>query len=79
MTGGERFAPAGRAYNCIQRLTEDYDIEASFGPESFLNISDRKIKDQMNIFIQAAKGRGEALDHVLYMDPRGLGKPLWPI
>ncbi len=33
-----------------------------------------KLKDQLSIFIQAARGRGEALDHVLLFGPPGLGK-----
>ncbi len=33
-----------------------------------------KIKENLNIFIQAAKKRGEALDHVLLFGPPGLGK-----
>lgn len=32
------------------------------------------VKEQMDIFIQAAKGRGEALDHTLIFGPPGLGK-----
>ncbi|MGI6538033.1 MAG: Holliday junction branch migration DNA helicase RuvB [Caldicoprobacterales bacterium] len=57
------------------RLTEDYDIEASLRPRKLSEyIGQEKIKDQMNIFIQAAKGRGEALDHVLLYGPPGLGK-----
>ncbi|MHC5719790.1 MAG: AAA family ATPase, partial [Nostoc sp.] len=33
-----------------------------------------KVKNQMEIFIQAARQRGEALDHVLIFGPPGLGK-----
>ena len=32
------------------------------------------VRDQMGLFIQAAKGRGEALDHTLIFGPPGLGK-----
>ena len=32
------------------------------------------VREQMELFIQAAKGRGEALDHVLIFGPPGLGK-----
>ncbi|MEC8429396.1 MAG: AAA family ATPase, partial [Pseudomonadota bacterium] len=32
------------------------------------------VREQMDIFIQAAKGRGEALDHTLVFGPPGLGK-----
>ena len=37
------------------------------------------VKEQLEIFISAAKGRGEPLDHTLIFGPRGLGKPPWPI
>ncbi len=30
--------------------------------------------DNLKVFIEAAKGRGEALDHVLFVGPPGLGK-----
>ncbi len=33
-----------------------------------------KVRDQLSIFIEAAKGRGEALDHLLVFGPPGLGK-----
>ena len=32
------------------------------------------VKEQMEIFLQAAKGRGEPLDHTLIFGPPGLGK-----
>ena len=37
-------------------------------------IGQDKAKDKMSIFIQAAKNRGESLDHVLLQGPPGLGK-----
>lgn len=37
-------------------------------------IGQQKVKEKMRIFIEAAKGRGEALDHVLLYGPPGLGK-----
>jgi holliday junction DNA helicase RuvB len=37
-------------------------------------IGQEKIRDQLGIFIEAAKRRGEALDHVLLFGPPGLGK-----
>ena len=37
-------------------------------------IGQREAKDNLNIYIQAAKQRGEALDHVLLYGPPGLGK-----
>src|SRR5512134_2963049 len=37
-------------------------------------VGQEKIRDQLGIFIAAARGRGEALDHVLLFGPPGLGK-----
>lgn len=37
-------------------------------------VGQREIKNNINICIQAAKSRGEALDHVLFYGPPGLGK-----
>lgn len=37
-------------------------------------VGQKKIRDQLDIFIAAAKGRNEALDHVLLFGPPGLGK-----
>src|SRR5678810_9350 len=37
-------------------------------------IRDRKVRGQLEIFIEAARRRGEALDHVLIFGPPGLGK-----
>jgi Holliday junction DNA helicase RuvB len=37
-------------------------------------VGQTKIKQNLRVFIQAAKSRGEALDHVLFAGPPGLGK-----
>ncbi|WP_343562220.1 Holliday junction branch migration DNA helicase RuvB [Kiloniella sp. b19] len=37
-------------------------------------IGQRQLRENLNIFIQAAKQRGDALDHVLFFGPPGLGK-----
>src|SRR6218665_3659142 len=37
-------------------------------------IGQRQAQDNLKVFIQAAKTRGEALDHVLFVGPPGLGK-----
>jgi Holliday junction DNA helicase RuvB len=37
-------------------------------------VGQRGVKDQLAVFIEAARGRGEALDHVLLAGPPGLGK-----
>lgn len=53
---------------------EDYD-ESSLRPRQFSEyIGQTKVKENLKIFIEAAKGRKEALDHVLLYGPPGLGK-----
>lgn len=56
-------------------LGEDNEIEYSLRPKTLSEyIGQEKVKDNMKIFIGAAKGRGEPLDHVLLYGPPGLGK-----
>lgn len=54
---------------------EDKKIEGSLRPQCLAEyIGQEKIKSTLKIFIDAAKNRGEALDHVLFYGPPGLGK-----
>jgi len=54
---------------------EDEDVENSLRPSSIEDyVGQNKIKDNLNISINAARKRGEALDHVLLYGPPGLGK-----
>ena len=54
---------------------EDRENEATLRPKWIEEyIGQDKVKEKLNIFIQAAKGRKEALDHVLLYGPPGLGK-----
>ena len=54
---------------------EDFDVENSLRPSRLEDyIGQEKVKETIAIFIQAALGRGEALDHVLLFGPPGLGK-----
>ncbi|MCC8016169.1 MAG: Holliday junction branch migration DNA helicase RuvB [Clostridiales bacterium] len=53
----------------------DSDIENSLRPKQMQDyIGQSKVKENLEIYIQAARGRGEALDHVLLYGPPGLGK-----
>jgi len=54
---------------------EDVVLDKSLRPQ-FLKyyIGQTKVKEKLSIFIEAAKARGEALDHVLLYGPPGLGK-----
>ncbi len=54
---------------------EDSRIEGSLRPKSLdTYIGQKKIKESLKIYIEAAKGRGESLDHLLFYGPPGLGK-----
>ena len=56
-------------------LEEDAAAEGSLRPASLTEyIGQEKVKKNLNVFIQAAKMRGEPLDHVLLYGPPGLGK-----
>ena len=54
---------------------EDRKIEGTLRPQKLKDyIGQSKIKDSLQIYIQAAKQRNDALDHVLFYGPPGLGK-----
>ncbi len=54
---------------------EDFDTDFSLRPRKLEEyIGQEKVKETISIFIQAAQGRGEVLDHVLLFGPPGLGK-----
>lgn len=56
-------------------LEEDIATEGSLRPDNLTEyIGQEKVKHNLNIFIEAAKMRGESLDHVLLYGPPGLGK-----
>ncbi|WP_271680110.1 Holliday junction branch migration DNA helicase RuvB [Thermomonas mangrovi] len=54
---------------------EDEVLEASIRPRRLDEyLGQQPVREQLQIYIEAAKGRGEALDHVLIFGPPGLGK-----
>ncbi len=54
---------------------EDISIEGSLRPQRLTEyIGQEQVKKNLNIFIEAARMRGESLDHVLLYGPPGLGK-----
>lgn len=56
-------------------LTEDIALEGSLRPQRLDEyIGQDKIKESLNIYIEAARKRGESLDHILFYGPPGLGK-----
>ncbi len=54
---------------------EDIKIEKSLRPQTLEEyIGQEKAKENLKVYIEAAKNRGESLDHVLFYGPPGLGK-----
>ncbi len=54
---------------------DEQAIELNIRPKTLADyVGQPTVRDQMEIFIQAARGRSEALDHVLIFGPPGLGK-----
>ena len=54
---------------------EDLKIEKSLRPQTLSEyIGQEKAKENLKVYIEAAKNRGESLDHVLFYGPPGLGK-----
>jgi holliday junction DNA helicase RuvB len=57
-----------------ERAEQD-SAEASLRPLTLADfVGQRQLRDNLGVFIEAAKARGEALDHVLLFGPPGLGK-----
>ena len=51
------------------------DVDATLRPQSLSDfVGQQQARENLKIFIEAAKMRGEALDHVLFVGPPGLGK-----
>ncbi len=65
----------GRRIITTENLEEDIKIESSLRPQLLSDyIGQEKAKETLKIYIDAAKERKEALDHVLFYGPPGLGK-----
>ena len=64
----------GRVQAPAQAAGEE-DLDRSLRPRRLADfVGQQSVKDQLAVFIEAARGRGEALDHVLLAGPPGLGK-----
>ena len=56
-------------------ISDDNDIETSLRPHALDEyVGQEKVKENLKIYIEAAKKRHESLDHVLLYGPPGLGK-----
>src|ERR1700712_981456 len=57
----------------VRRQIEDVDV--ALRPKTLAEfVGQAAAKDNLSVFIESAKGRGEAMDHVLFYGPPGLGK-----
>src|SRR5918998_4026892 len=58
-----------------RQLVEDVPVERSLRPRRLAEyIGQERVKETLQVFLDAAKQRGETLDHVLFYGPPGLGK-----
>jgi Holliday junction DNA helicase RuvB len=56
-------------------VPDEEELDSSLRPRSLDEfVGQERVKEQLSIALEAAKGRGEALDHVLLAGPPGLGK-----
>jgi Holliday junction DNA helicase RuvB len=56
-------------------VTGDDDTDRTLRPRSLVEyVGQPRVKENLAVFIEAASGRGEALDHILFHGPPGLGK-----
>ncbi|MFK7915205.1 MAG: Holliday junction branch migration DNA helicase RuvB [Pseudomonadales bacterium] len=64
-----------RLISAAATTTTEQHLDRALRPESLADyIGQSAVKEQLEIFIQAAKNRGESLDHTLVFGPPGLGK-----
>ena len=59
----------------LSPLAKDATLDSQLRPKEMSDyIGQQKVKDNLQVLIQAAKKRGEALEHILFYGPPGLGK-----
>ena len=74
MSGGIKTPGVERVHDPMALPAED-DLDRSLRPKRLEDfVGQERVKEQLAVFIEAARGRGEALDHVLLAGPPGLGK-----
>ncbi len=72
---GKNIMPSDRIVEPAYNEDKDSDIEYSLRPKQLSEyIGQTKVKENMAVYIEAAKKREESLDHVLLYGPPGLGK-----
>jgi holliday junction DNA helicase RuvB len=74
VSGGIKTPGVARVHDPMALPAED-DLDRSLRPKRLEDfVGQERVKEQLAVFIEAARGRGEALDHVLLAGPPGLGK-----
>jgi Holliday junction DNA helicase RuvB len=74
VSGGIK-TPGVERINDPAALPAEDDLDRSLRPSRLHDfVGQERVKEQLAVFIEAARGRGEALDHVLLAGPPGLGK-----
>ncbi len=64
-----------RLISAAPASVQEEQIERALRPQKLAEyVGQKKVREQLEIFIEAARGRKEALDHVLLFGPPGLGK-----
>lgn len=67
--------PTDRLISAVPATANEEQVERALRPRTLAEyVGQPKICEQLDIFIQAARGRNDALDHVLLFGPPGLGK-----
>src|SRR5216110_2021782 len=71
----DEFEPAKRVVSAAPTSPNEEAIERALRPKGLAEyLGQAKAREQLEIFIEATKKRGEAMDHVLLFGPPGLGK-----
>src|SRR6202049_3740753 len=75
LTKAKKDLAQGAARVVMPERREGDELEASLRPKRLAEfVGQRQARENLSIFIEAAKTRGEPLDHVLFAGPPGLGK-----
>lgn len=69
-----------RLISAVSGRERDEQLDRAIRPLKLADyIGQPSVREQMELFIHAARGRQEALDHTLIFGPPGLGKTTWRI
>ncbi|MBI5232584.1 MAG: Holliday junction branch migration DNA helicase RuvB [Coriobacteriales bacterium] len=72
---GEPVEPDGERLVAAEFTEDDLEIDRSLRPKRLVDyLGQSRVKDNLAVLIEAARGRDESLDHILLSGPPGLGK-----